>query len=153
MEHGACHPASAAPPGGPAERAKGRSLQCLLAALLALLLAALPGWIAPGAAQAAGSAGEPIHYRCNGEPLLAELVRGAVDDPGIPDPSVSPVPVGGFVLLHWRQLDLQLPRTNNAGPASFTDGRWWWSLEDPAHPRLRLRNGGGGVQDFVCEAG
>jgi len=115
------------------------------------VLAGLLWLIAPWPLQA-DAGGVLSRYRCDGDPLLAELVRGAVDDPGIPDPSASPVPVGGFVLLHWRQLDLQLPRTNNAGPASFTDGRWWWSLEDPGHPRLRLRNGGGGVQDFVCEA-
>ncbi|MFM7268595.1 MAG: hypothetical protein ACKOZT_08435 [Cyanobium sp.] len=152
MEHGACDPNSPGSPGGPAKKASAWSLLRLLAALLAMLLAALPGWIAPDAAQAAGSGGQLSRYRCDGEPLLAELIRGAVDEPAIPDPSHAPVPVGGVVLLHWRQLDLQLPRTNNAGPASFTDGRWWWSLEDPAHPRLRLRNGGGGVQDFVCEA-
>ncbi len=150
MEHGACRLAAPAPPGDPAARGSW-PLQRLLATLLALLLAALPGWIAPGAARAAGSGGELSRYRCDGEPLLAELVRGAVDEPHIPDPSVSPVPVGGVVLLHWRALDLQLPRTNNAGPASFTDGRWWWSLEDQAHPRLRLRNGSGGVQEFACE--
>jgi len=90
-------------------------------------------------------------YRCDGDPLAADLVRGAVDDPAIPDPSSGPVPVGGFVVLHWRDLNLQLPRTNNAGAASFTDGRWWWSLETPDHPRFRLRRSRGDVQDFSCD--
>jgi len=90
-------------------------------------------------------------YRCDGEPLTAQLMRGAMDEATLPDPSSAPVPIGGYVVLQWRDLSLQLPRTNNAGPASFTDGRWWWSLEDQDHPRFRLRQGVGGVQDFVCD--
>jgi hypothetical protein len=90
-------------------------------------------------------------YRCDGDPLAADLVRGAVDDPAIPDPSSGTVPVGGVVVLHWRDLNLQLPRTNNAGATSFTDGRWWWSLEVPDHPRFRLRRSLGDVQEFSCE--
>lgn len=90
-------------------------------------------------------------YSCEGDRLTALLVSGAVDDPTIPDPSRGSVPVGGFVLLQWRNLSLQLPRSNNAGPASFTDGKWWWSLEDPAHPRFRLRRGLGGMEAFTCE--
>jgi hypothetical protein len=91
-------------------------------------------------------------YRCDDEPLTAQLFSGAVDDPSLPDPSSGPVPIGGFVVLRWRDLSLQLPRTNNAGPASFTDGKWWWSLEDQDHPRFRLRQGLGQVQDFACRA-
>jgi len=93
----------------------------------------------------------PVAYSCDAERLTALLVSGAVDDPTIPDPSSGPLPVGGFVVLQWRDLSLQLPRTNNAGPASFTDGKWWWSLEDPAHPRFRLRQGQGDIHDFACE--
>ena len=90
-------------------------------------------------------------YRCDGEPLTALLVRGAMDEPSIPDPSTAPVPIGGYVVLQWQDLSLQLPRTNNAGPASFSDGKWWWSLEDQDHPRFRLRGGLGDIQDFACE--
>ena len=93
----------------------------------------------------------PEAYRCDGEPLTALLVKGPMDEPAIPDPSTGPVPIGGNVVLGWRGLSLQLPRTNNAGPASFSDGKWWWSLEDPAHPRFRLRRPLGDIQDFSCE--
>lgn len=89
-------------------------------------------------------------YRCDGEPLEATLVRGPVDDPTLPDPMAGPVPMGGFVLLAWRDQRLQLPRNNNAGAPSFSDGRWWWSLEDPAHPRFRQRLPGGAIADFAC---
>lgn len=93
-------------------------------------------------------------YRCDGVPLTATLHGGAVDDPTIPNRSGGTLP-GAFVQLQWQRdgesIALQLPRTNNAGAPSFTDGKWWWSLEDPAHPRFRLRRGGGGIEDFACE--
>jgi hypothetical protein len=78
-------------------------------------------------------------------------MRGAMDEATLPDPSTAPVPIGGYVVLQWQDQSLQLPRTNNAGPASFTDGRWWWSLEDQDHPRFRLHSGFGNVQDFACD--
>lgn len=90
-------------------------------------------------------------YSCAGDPLTALLVKGPMDEPNIPDPSTAPVPIGGSVVLQWRGLSLQLPRTNNAGPASFSDGKWWWSLADPAHPSFRLRRPFGDIEDFACE--
>ena len=106
-------------------------------------------WPAPARAD---SSPTPRAYRCDGDPLTALLVKGAMDEPTIPDPSDAPVPVGGVVVLRWRGLSLQLPRTNNAGQASFSDGKWWWSLEDPDHPRFRLRQPLGEAQEFACEA-
>ncbi len=118
-----------------------------LVALLALPLALLLPDAAPARAD---NALPPRAYVCDGDPLLAELVRGPMDDPSIPDPSAAPVPVGGWVVLRWRELSLQLPRTNNAGQASFSDGKWWWSLEDPARPRFRLRQPLGDPLEFAC---
>ena len=77
-------------------------------------------------------------YRCGGELLNVRLFSGAVDAPGIPNSSAGSQP-GAFVQLRWRDLTLQLPRTNDAGPASYSDGIWWWSPEDPAHPSFRRR--------------
>lgn len=99
----------------------------------------------------ADSQPQPIAYRCDGEPLSALLDNGAVDAFEIPNVAAGTVP-GAFVVLQWRDITLQLPRTNNAGAPSFTDGKWWWSLEDPAHPSFRLRRGQGDVQRFSCEA-
>ncbi|MCS5699187.1 hypothetical protein NZK32_09070 [Cyanobium sp. FGCU-52] len=132
----------------PAQPPAWRSLP-LPAVLAAALLILLLSWAGPVRADTTAAAAA---FRCDGDPLSARLVPGAMDEPGIPDPTSGPVPVGGFVVLQWRDLSLQLPRTNNAGPASFTDGKWWWSLEDPAHPRFRLRRSRGDVQDFACEA-
>jgi hypothetical protein len=99
----------------------------------------------------AATVAQPHAYDCAGDPLTALLVKGPMDEPGIPDPSTAPVPIGGSVVLRWRGLSLQLPRTNNAGPASFSDGKWWWSLDDPAHPSFRLRRPFGNIEDFACE--
>ena len=93
-------------------------------------------------------------FRCDGALLTATLHGGAVDDPAIPNRSGGTLP-GAFVQLQWQRagerISLQLPRTNNAGAPSFTDGKWWWSLENPVHPRFRLRRGGGDIEDFACE--
>jgi hypothetical protein len=123
-------------------------LTWLIAPVLICLLICGLLWPAPARAV---SPLQPQTFRCDGDPLSAQLVAGPVDDPTLPDPSVAPVPVGGSVVLRWRALSLQLPRTNNAGQASFSDGKWWWSLEDPSHPTFRRRNPLGGVEDFSCE--
>lgn len=127
----------------------GRWLQPFVSlGLLVLLLVTAP---APAAASLDAV---PEHFRCGGLPLTATLHAGAVDDPAIPNRSGGTLP-GAFVQLQWQRdgetIALQLPRTNNAGAPSFTDGKWWWSLEDPAHPRFRLRRGGGDIEDFACE--
>ncbi len=115
-------------------------LATLLAPLLAVLLALAPG---PTAAERA--------YRCDGDLLLASTDSGPVDALDIPNVVAGTAP-GAFVVLRWRDLSLQLPRTNNAGAPSYTDGKWWWSLEDPDQPRFRLRQGLGTIEDFSCRA-
>jgi hypothetical protein len=114
-----------------------------MAALLALITALLLGLL-PLAAQAA----EPLRYRCDGEPLLALYDNGAVDAAGIPNTSAGTVP-GSVVVLRWRDVTLALPRTNNAGPPSYTDGRWWWSPADPDQPEFRQRRGA--ITSYACE--
>jgi hypothetical protein len=116
----------------------------LALALALLLLGPAPAWAA-GAEPGNGSA---VAYRCDGDPLEATYNNGPVDAPGIPNTQAGTVP-GAFVLLLWRDIRLQLPRTNNAGAPSYTDGKWWWSLEDLDHPRFLLRQGD--VVSFVCE--
>lgn len=123
--------------------------------LLACLALLLLGVASPvEAAAVAQSAPASEAFRCDGVPLTASLHGGAVDDPTIPNRSAGTLP-GAFVQLQWQRagepVALQLPRTNNAGAPSFTDGKWWWSLEDPDHPRFRLRRGGGDIEDFACE--
>ncbi len=119
-------------------------MTALLATLLAPLLAVLLA-LAPGAAAAERA------YRCDGDLLLASTDSGPVDALDIPNVVAGTAP-GAFVVLRWRDLSLQLPRTNNAGAPSYTDGKWWWSLEDPDQPRFRLRQGLGTIEDFSCRA-
>lgn len=125
-----------------------RLLSLLLSLVLALpsLLAGLPAW-------AAGSAlpQPPLQrnaYLCGGDPLVAEVFAGAVDAPGIPNTTAG-TPPGAYVVLAWRGVSLQLPRTNNAGEPSYTDGRWWWSPVNPEHPEFKQRRGG--VEIYACE--
>ena len=48
-----------------------------------------------------------------------------------------------------RGVSLQLPRTNNAGTPSYTDGRWWWQALDPDRPEFSQRRGE--VEHYSCE--
>ena len=115
-------------------------LLSLLALLLALMLLPTP---------AAWAATEPTEqYLCDGDPLVAVLHNGAVDASEIPNSDGGTVP-GAFIVLQWRGVSLQLPRTNNAGSPSYTDGRWWWQAEDPEQPDFRERRGG--VQKHACQ--
>lgn len=114
-----------------------------LGRLLAGLLLPLALLLCPSAAQASGQA-----YRCDGDPLIAEVHQGAVDATGIPNSDGGTVP-GAFIVLEWRGLQLQLPRTNNAGPPSYTDGRWWWQASDGDHPTFAERRGA--ITRFACE--
>ena len=83
-------------------------------------------------------------WTCDGETLKADLIAGAVDPTGlkqgIPNTLAGTLP-GDGVLIRWKQLELQLPRTNNAGAPSYTDGRWWWRVEDLEHPEFLERRG------------
>ena len=103
----------------------------LLSLILSMLLCLLP---APAAAD----------WSCDGDQLRVETVAGAVDPTGlpggIPNTLAGTLP-GDGVLIHWREMTLQLPRTNNAGAPSFTDGRWWWRVEDPLQPEFLQRRG------------
>ena len=108
----------------PAWRRSVLSAMGLLAWLLVVCGMPMAGWPQPASASSA-AAWPPVAYLCDGDPLSALLIAGAMDDPTIPDPSTAPVPVGASVLLQWRDQRLQLPRTNNAGSASFSDVRWW----------------------------
>ena len=89
---------------------------------------------------------------CDGDRLTAEPIQlgrdafGPMDQP-IPNIADGTMP-GDVILLSWRGVTLQLPRTNNAGAPSYTDGRWWWQVEDPEHPDFRQRRGA--IVSYAC---
>ena len=126
-----------------------RSAWRKLAGFAAVMLLTLQGWWLVGPVWA-DSAAPAVTYVCDGVALTATLHSGAVDDPTIPNSTGGTFP-GAFVVLQSPERSLQLPRTNNAGAPSFTDGQWWWSLEDPDHPRFLRRRGLGDVQTLACE--
>ncbi len=82
------------------------------------------------------------YWICDGDPLTVEQFKGAVDisglQNGIANSSEGTLP-GDGILLKWRGMKLQLPRTNNAGIPSYTDGRWWWKEENPSLPEFKER--------------
>ena len=91
-------------------------------------------------------------WLCDGDRLQLERVAGAVDvrglAGGIPNSSDGTLP-GDGILLSWRGTTLQLPRTNNAGPPSYTDGRWWWREPVGEAPEFLERRGD--VIEHACE--
>ena len=108
------------------------AVQALTAALLALILFLVPQ--TPAAAD----------WICDGDRLQIEPFRGAVDPTGLSDSipnTLGDTLPGDGVLLTWRDITLQLPRTNNAGTPSYTDGRWWWREDDPEQPEFFERRG------------
>ena len=114
-----------------------------MAAPLSLILVLMVSlWSGPVAAD----------WSCDGDLLSVEVVAGAVDPTGlpggIPNTSAGTLP-GDGVLIHWRELTLQLPRTNNAGAPSYTDGRWWWRVEDPLRPEFQQRRGS--ILTYDCQ--
>ena len=80
---------------------------------------------------------------CDGDRLSVEIKQGAVDLTGLKQgiPNMLEEPSGDGVVLRWRDLELQLPRTNNAGSPSYTDGRWWWRVVDASAPEFWERRG------------
>jgi len=108
-----------------------------LVLVLLMLLSAPAAW--------AASASE--RYRCDGDVLVAMPHNGAVDASEIPNSDGGTVP-GAFIVLQWRGLSLQLPRTNNAGIPSYTDGRWWWQAVDPDRPDFQEHRGS--FKTYAC---
>ena len=132
-------------------------MRVVLHLVLLLALVVLPSWRASASS-----------YVCDGDALIATIDRGAVDAIGIPNSADGTVP-GSFVVLEWRELHLQLPRTNNAGAPSFSDGKYsldlsmtGFSAEEPEllsqrsniqgpffdGYRLRERTRTGGIQEL-----
>ena len=139
--------------GNSRERAMALKVLALMRslALLALLTVLAVGIATAGPAPALALAEAEFgaqHYLCDGEPLLAEIHSGAVDAIGIPNSSAGTVP-GAFVVLQWRGISLQLPRSNNAGEPSYTDGRWWWS--SPAPDQIQFEQLRGTVHSYSCQ--
>jgi len=111
--------------------------------LLSLFLVLLMLLSAPAAWAAQGSE----RYLCDGDALVAMPHNGAVDAREIPNSDGGTVP-GAFIVLEWRGVSLQLPRTNNAGIPSYTDGRWWWQAVNPDLPDFREHRGS--VKTYAC---
>ena len=100
---------------------------------------------------ASAASPSPTEWLCDGDTLTLMPIAGSVDISGLPDsvPNIESGTVpGDGVLISWRGQTFQLPRTNNAGPPSYTDGRWWWRAAEPDHPEWKQRRGG--IITYTC---
>ena len=116
----------------------------LLHSLMLMLL------VSPLGASAASPS--PTEWLCDGDPLTLIPIAGSVDISGLPDsvPNIESGTVpGDGVLISWRGQTFQLPRTNNAGTPSYTDGRWWWRAAEPDHPEWKQRRGD--IITYTCD--
>ena len=96
----------------------------------------------------AGWALSAERYLCDGDPLEATYDSGPVDAVALPNTVAGTVP-GSTVVLRWRDLTLQLPRTNLAKAPIYGDGKWIWSLENgEEQPQFLLNQGG--TDTFTC---
>ena len=118
----------------------------LWALCLGLGLGLVMTWIPQASAAEPGRA-----YTCDGDPLQAEFQPGPVDAVGIPNTLAGTLP-GASVVLRWQGQQLPLPRTNDAGSPTYSDGKWSWREADADHALLRLRRPGGDQQEFRCAA-
>ncbi|WP_338442630.1 hypothetical protein VZG28_06675 [Synechococcus elongatus IITB4] len=117
----------------------------LILGLTAIAIALAAGLGLPSVAQAART---EVTYVCADAPLVALYDNGPVDDPRVNNQLAGTLP-GAFVVLRWRDLNLQLPRTNIEGAPSYSDNKWFWSLSDPDHPTFFVKVGD--RQDFPCD--
>jgi hypothetical protein len=124
-----------------------RLLSLVLVVLMLLSAPAAWGASAAGASAAGASAAVTQRYLCDGDALEATLHNGAVDASEIPNSEGGTVP-GAFIVLQWRGVNLQLPRTNNAGIPSYNDSRWWWQAVDPDRPNFREHRGS--FKTYAC---
>ncbi len=89
-------------------------------------------------------------YICEGDKLEATIYNNQDGSFKVLEP-LEKLDAGAFAVLNWKDIVLMLPRTFNSGETSFTDGKWWWSYEDPNPPRFRRRNPLGDITDFTCD--
>ena len=71
----------------------------------------------------------PSDFTCEGEPLNATIYNNLNGDYQVTN-DLENIDVGAFTLLKWKNLEIMIPRTFNAGEISFSDRRWWWSYRD-----------------------
>ena len=96
------------------------------------------------------------NFICDGDVLNVTIRNNLNGDYTIIN-DLNLIDEGAFVNLHWRDLNLMLPRTFNYGEISFTDRKWWWSYKDREKgeyinsPELRQRMPSGEIIDYSCK--
>lgn len=99
------------------------------------------------ATSAHASSSATQHFLCGGDPLDAFEFYCGLDAVDIPNSNEDRVP-GAFIVLRWNKSSIKLPRTNNAGVPSYSDGRWRRRTLDPDHPDFAQQRGKVGLYSF-----
>tara|TARA_Y100001968_G_C19375513_1_gene727417 strand:- start:15 stop:371 length:357 start_codon:yes stop_codon:yes gene_type:complete len=96
-------------------------------------------------------------FNCDGDVLNATIRNNLNGNFELAE-DLETIDKGAFVVIDWRNNNLMLPISFNAGEITFTDKEWLWSYQDKENgliaetPRLahRLRNGV--VEEYFCES-
>tara|TARA_Y100001968_G_scaffold313185_1_gene337131 strand:- start:2851 stop:3201 length:351 start_codon:yes stop_codon:yes gene_type:complete len=96
-------------------------------------------------------------FNCSGDVLHATIRNNLNGDFALTE-DLEDIDKGAFVVIDWRDINLMLPVSFNAGEITFTDKKWLWSYQNNEKgliaetPRLAHRLPNGDVEEFSCQA-
>ena len=96
-------------------------------------------------------------FNCDGDRLTAAIRNNLNGDFALTN-DLENIDKGAFIVLSWRDINLMLPVSFQAGDISFTDKKWLWSYQDKknglrmANPRFAKLLPNGEIQEFSCKA-
>ena len=96
-------------------------------------------------------------FNCDGDKLTAVIRNNLNGDFALTN-DLENIDKGAFIVLSWRDINLMLPVSFQAGDISFTDKKWLWSYQDKKNglrmdnPRFAKLLPNGEIQEFSCQA-
>ena len=96
-------------------------------------------------------------FNCDGDRLTAAIRNNLNGDFALTN-DLENIDKGAFIVLSWRDINLMLPVSFQAGDISFTDKKWLWSYQDKKNglrmdnPRFAKLLPNGEIQEFSCQA-
>ena len=96
-------------------------------------------------------------FSCDNYPLHATIRNNLNGDFELVK-DIERIDQGAFVTLSWKEINLMLPISFQAGEISFTDKKWLWSYKDEKNglrmdnPRFAHLLPNGEIQEFSCQA-
>ena len=96
-------------------------------------------------------------FSCDGD-ILHATIRNNLNGNFELTEDLENIDKGAFVVLDWRDMNIMLPVSFNAGEISFTDKKWLWSYQDNENgliaetPRFSHKLSNGEIEEFSCQA-